>query len=99
MRGIDAGRTILVIALTVLLHADPADAWQQTAMKAMPGMTSAKSSSGEACDDLSGLGGMSVMGESMGAMTNHMCITPMRPKQAGDEERAKALIRAGKGYD
>jgi len=25
-------------------------------------------------------------------MTNHMCITPMRPKQPGDEERAKALV-------
>lgn len=35
---------------------------------------------------------MSVMGESMAAMANHMCITPMRPKQPGDEERAKALV-------
>lgn len=36
--------------------------------------------------------GMSVMGESMEAMTNHMCITPLRPEQSGDAERAKALV-------
>jgi hypothetical protein len=33
-----------------------------------------------------------VMGESMAAMMNHMCITPMRAKQPGDEEKAKAVV-------
>jgi hypothetical protein len=48
---------------------------------------------GHACDDMgSSTHGMSVMGQSMAAMTNHMCITPLRPKQAGDEESAKALV-------
>jgi hypothetical protein len=35
---------------------------------------------------------MSVMGESMEAMTNHMCITPVRPGQPGDKERSEALV-------
>jgi hypothetical protein len=35
---------------------------------------------------------MSVMGESMESMTNHMCITPRRPEQSGDAERAKAVV-------
>jgi len=36
--------------------------------------------------------GMSVMGESMEAMTNHMCVTPTRPELTGDEDRAKAVV-------
>jgi hypothetical protein len=45
------------------------------------------------CDDMgSDMKSMSVMGQSMAAMTNHMCITPMRPVQPGDEEKVKALI-------
>ena len=49
---------------------------------------------GNPCDAMMGTmkGKMSVMGESMEAMTNHMCITPIRPEQPGDEERAKALV-------
>ncbi len=63
-----------------------ARAWQQP----MPGMTG---SSGHTCDDMSGSAkSMNVMGASMGAMTNHMCITPMRSKQPEDEARAKALV-------
>ena len=62
-------------------------------MSGMSGTSGAAiSSAGQPCDDLSSMGGMSVMGESMGAMANHMCITPPRPKQPGDEERAKALV-------
>ena len=37
------------------------------------------------------MAGMNVMGQSMAAMANHMCITPMRTKQSGDEERARAV--------
>ncbi|HTX75869.1 MAG TPA: hypothetical protein VMD29_06660 [Terracidiphilus sp.] len=48
---------------------------------------------GNPCDTMMGnMKGMSVMGESMAAMTNHMCITPLRPQQPGDEDRAKALV-------
>ena len=79
---------------TVSLSPRTGRAWQQG--QPMSGMSGAsgtsKSSSGGPCDDLSSMGGMSVMGESMGAMTNHMCITPMRPKLPGDEEKAKAVV-------
>jgi hypothetical protein len=48
---------------------------------------------GNPCDTAMGdMKGMSVMGESMAAMTNHMCVTPPRPPQPGDEERAKAVV-------
>ena len=40
--------------------------------------------------------GMTVMGESMAAMANHMCLTPLRPLRPGDEERAKAVVAAVK---
>ncbi len=60
-------------------------------MSGMAGMST--DPSGHPCDDMgSSVNGMSVMGQSMAAMTNHMCITPMRPKQPGDDERAKALV-------
>jgi len=36
--------------------------------------------------------GMVVMGQSMTAMMNHMCIAPGRPEQPGDKERAKAVV-------
>ena len=48
--------------------------------------------SGNPCDQMANMPGMSVMGESMAAMANHMCITPARPPQPGDEERAKQLV-------
>lgn len=48
--------------------------------------------SGNPCDQMANMPGMSVMGESMAAMANHMCITPTRTPQPGDEERAKQLV-------
>jgi hypothetical protein len=47
---------------------------------------------GNPCDEMTMMPGMNVMGESMEAMANHMCITPMRIAQPGDEERARAVI-------
>jgi hypothetical protein len=44
------------------------------------------------CDAMSGMGEMSAMGDSMMAMMDHMCVTPLRPKQPGDEEKVKALV-------
>ena len=78
----------------VLLTAAAGHAWQhdqQTpATSAMPGMEASGTEHG--CDDLRSMGGMSVMGESMAAMTNHMCITPLRARQPGDEEKVKAMV-------
>ena len=67
----------------------PSQPRQNQAMADMPGM---KSSTNSECDDMSSMGGMSVMGESMAAMEHHMCITPLRPVQSGDEERARAVV-------
>src|SRR5258708_39487 len=64
----------------VLGHASPQD--QQTS--SMPGM------------DMSGMGDMSNMGPSMEAMAGHVLITPLRPKQPGDEEKAKAVVAKAK---
>jgi hypothetical protein len=76
-------RTV-VLTLTfgaVLLTAQPGHAWQQNQqMGNMPGM------------DMSGTGDISSMGPSMAAMARHMYITPLRPKQPGDEEKAKAVV-------
>ena len=97
MPGADLPRsTKWALALgAVLLTTLSGYAWQQDKrMGNMPGMSGATTDpSGHVCDDMgSSMSGMNVMGASMGAMTNHMCITPTRPKQPGDEERAKALV-------
>ena len=47
---------------------------------------------GNPCDEMAFMAGMNVMGESMAAMTNHMCITPIWPKEPGDEDKAKAVV-------
>ena len=63
---------------------------QAPATSATPGMQ--VNSTPHECDDLHSMGGMSVMGESMAAMTNHMCITPLRAREPGDEEKVKAMV-------
>lgn len=69
----------------------------EASMPGMPGMSAQTTNgSGQPCDDMAGMGNMNVMGESMAAMANHMCMTPMRPKQPGDEEKAKAIVAAVK---
>jgi hypothetical protein len=42
--------------------------------------------------DMSGMEGMSDAGPSMVAMEGHMDMTPLRPRQPGDEERARAVV-------
>jgi hypothetical protein len=42
--------------------------------------------------DMSGKGDVEDMGPSMAAMAGHMEITPLRPRQPGDEEKAKAIV-------
>lgn len=65
-------------------------------MAAMPGMHHDQppppAPPGVACDDMQSMAGMTVMGESMAAMHDHMCLTPLRPRQPGDEERARAIV-------
>ncbi|MCU1239799.1 MAG: hypothetical protein JWO71_525 [Candidatus Acidoferrum typicum] len=39
---------------------------------------------------------MSSMGPSMAAMAGHMYMTPLRPKQPGDQEKAAAVVAAAK---
>lgn len=81
-----------LISGTALLTAVPGQAWQQQ-MSNMSEMSDKHTdSAGHACDDMTSMGNMNVMGESMAAMANHMCVTPLRPRQPGDEERAKALV-------
>jgi hypothetical protein len=81
------GTVALTLFGAVLLTALPGHAWQQDQqMGSMPGMDM----SGKG--DLSGKGDMSGMGPSMAAMAGHMYMTPLRPKQPGDEEKAKAVV-------
>ena len=44
------------------------------------------------CVEMEDMSGMNVMGQSMAAMMNHMCMTPAREPQPGDEERARAVV-------
>ena len=46
-------------------------------------------------DNMAGMdmsGDMKDMGPSMAAMAGHMYVTPLRPKQPGDEEKARAVV-------
>ncbi len=47
---------------------------------------------GNPCDSMANMAGMNVMGESMAAMANHMCLTPMRPRQSDDEQKAREVV-------
>jgi hypothetical protein len=70
---------LLTLAALLVLAARPAHPQQQDkSMANMPGM------------DMSG--DMKDMGPSMAAMAGHMYITPLRPKQPGDEDKVKALV-------
>ena len=46
--------------------------------------------------DMSNMSDMTAMGPSMAAMAGHMYMTPLRAKQPGDEERAKAVLASVK---
>ncbi len=81
----------VAISFAILLTALSAHAWQQDQQKSNSTGMNSMTGPSHACDDMKNMSG-SVMGQSMAAMTNHMCITPMRPKQPGDEEKAKALV-------
>ena len=87
--------TVILRVVAVALLGGSVCAWGQASqsgdMAGMPGMST--NINGRACDDTSHMGAMTVvMGESMVAMATHLCMTPLRPQQPGDEERAKALV-------
>jgi hypothetical protein len=46
--------------------------------------------------DMSGTGSMGDAGPSMAAMAGHMVMTPVLPKQPGDEERVRAVVAQAK---
>jgi hypothetical protein len=68
----------MALAFTSALTTSPLPASQ--ADQPMPNMNA--NNPGHACDEMTAMGNMSVMGESMAAMANHMCITPLPPKAA-----------------
>jgi hypothetical protein len=80
----------VALALTfgpLLLTALLGHAQQQNRQNgSMPGM--AMSGMG----DMSSMGDMGDMGPSMAAMVGHIYMTPLRPKQPGDDEKAKAVV-------
>jgi hypothetical protein len=76
MHGTKLALTFGSLLLVVLLG----HAWPQDQQNSMPGM------------DMGGMGDMSDMGPSMAAIAGHMDITPQRPKEPGDEEKAKAVV-------
>jgi hypothetical protein len=82
----------------VLLTPLPGHAWQQgqqdQQMGNMPGMDMSGSKSEMA--NMSSMADMSNMGPSMAAMAGHMYMTPLRPRQPGDEEKARAVIATAK---
>lgn len=86
---------ILIFGALLLIapsgHAGPnMAAIPEEQMTAMPDM---KSDPNRKCDDMgASVSSMSVMGQSMAAMTNHMCITPQWPMQPGDKEKVEAML-------
>jgi hypothetical protein len=68
-------------ALALAAAVSPAQ--QQDPMASMPGMK---------MGDKKGQDDMKDMGPSMAAMAGHMYMTSLRPKQPGDEEKARAVV-------
>src|SRR5271169_746612 len=76
---------LTVVFAATLLTVTLGEAWPQGHQQgSMPGM------------DMRDNGDMSGMGPSMAAMAGHMYMTPLRPKQLGDEEKAKAVVAQAK---
>src|SRR5882762_1412864 len=79
------GSVVLTLVLgAALLSAPLAHTRQQGKQRSMPGM------------DMPDDADMSNMGPSMAAMAGHMYMTPLRAKQPGDTEKAKAVVAAAK---
>jgi hypothetical protein len=81
------GAVVLTLIIVIaLLTAPPGHASPQDQRGSMPGM------------DMRDKNDMSNSGPSMSAMASngHMYMTPLRPKQAGDEEKVKAVVASVK---
>ena len=76
-------RTLSLACAALALAVSIARAQQQDPMGNMPGMK---------MGDKKGQDDMKDMGPSMAAMAGHMFVTPLRPKQPGDEEKARAIV-------
>jgi hypothetical protein len=87
---------LVVLAGTAFMSGSPQLTFQnagQPASASTVETVAIKDLYGNPCDVMMGsMKGMTVMGESMEAMTNHMCVTPSRPAEPGDEARAKAVV-------
>jgi hypothetical protein len=91
-RGWFYGLLVLMLTAAAATIHETAGLPQRSAER-MPGTAVTTSDpSGNPCDPMAGMAGMNVMGESMAAMANHMCMTPMRAAQPGDEQKAKAVV-------
>jgi hypothetical protein len=87
------GPTLLALVLGASALIEMAGPWAVSqSAKAQETSVTTADPFGNACDEMGAMAGMNVMGESMAAMANHMCITPMRTPQSGDEERARAVV-------
>src|ERR1700733_6685225 len=75
-----ASGAIAIVAVSAQGQQQP-----DSSMANMPGM-------GKMDMSKSDMGDMKDMGPSMAAMAGHMYVTPLRPRQPGDEEKAKALV-------
>src|ERR1700761_6255573 len=81
-----------LICEALLLTALPGYAWQQGQQKdSMAGMNM---SGGKG--NMNDMADMKNVGPSMAAMAGHMTITPVWPKQPGDEARAKQVVAEAK---
>jgi len=74
------GTVLTFLFATAFLAVSPAQTGQQDKRAGMPGM------------DMHDHEDMSSMGPSMIAMAGHVYMTPLRPKQPGDLEKAKAIV-------
>lgn len=82
---------LLSLAIAALFLVAGAHAWQKDSM---PGMDMSGKNDMKAMD-MKGMD-MKDMGPSMAAMAGHMIVTPLRPVEPGDEDKAKAVIAQAK---
>lgn len=73
-------RILLLVVGAGVLTLGVAQQKKDQSMGNMPGM------------DMGGKNDMAEMGPSMAAMAGHMYVTPLRPRQPGDEEKARAIV-------
>ncbi len=101
-RGIRGG--VLALAAGAMMIPLTAASGQKpdAQMSNMPGMDMSGKGAGGAktagsdADSMRDMADMKNMGPSMAAMAGHMAMTPRRPVEPGDEERAKAVVATAK---